>query len=49
MNKPAEKKREKLRNEYHILPHTVNKLAWCTEQAHKLKMSYGAFVSWLGI
>lgn len=49
MNKPDDRKRDALRAEYHGLPRTANKLQWCTEKARTVGMTYGAFVSWLGV
>jgi ribosomal protein L29 len=44
-----EKKRKELKAEYHRLERHSAKLAWCNQKAQELGMSYGQFVTWLGI
>ena len=47
--KETEKKRKQLRAEYKELSYNTNKLAWCINKARELGMSYGEFVTWLGV
>jgi len=44
-----EKRRKELRREYQALPKTANRLGWCNQKAQELGMSYGQFVTWLGV
>ena len=47
--KQLEKRRKELKREYQALPKTADKLEWCNANARSLSMSYGQFMTWLGV